>query len=242
MNRDEVSAVTHGDLPFANPLADDAIDAAIAELDLPPGSRVLDIGAGNGELLTRIFARHPGTTTVAVEPSEPWAEAARDRGVHIVYEQPLADAPLDPPFEAVCCIASSHAIGSWDEALREYARLGDQALVGEGFWRREPSESYLRDALGGATRDELPTHGELLAGARAAGWDVVADRAATDAEWARYEETLIAQGEAHLATDPDPDLRRWVDAAKARWEHPDGQDTLGFTLLTLRRTPRGGPV
>ena len=235
MTRDEVSAVTHGDLPFANPLSEATVDAAIAGLELRPGARALDIGAGNGELLTRIFDAHPGTTTVAVEPSEAWAEAARDRGVHIVYEQSFDEAPLDPPFELVVCVASSHAIGGWDEALREYAKLGDQALVGEGFWRREPSESYLRDALGGATRDELPTHEELLAGARAAGWEVVADRAASDADWAAYEETLIAQGEAHLAHDPDPDLRRWVDAARARWEHPDGRDTLGFTLVTLRK-------
>ena len=235
MNRDEVSSVTHGDLPFANPLSESAIDAAIAALELTPGAQVLDIGAGNGELLTRIFDAHPGTTTVAVEPSEPWAEAARDRGVHIVYEQTLEEAPLDPPYALVCCIASSHAIGGWDEALREYARLGDQALVGEGFWRREPSESYLADALGGATRDELPTHDGLLEGARAAGWEVVAESVASDEDWARYEETLIAQGEAHLAQDPEPDLRAWVDAAKARWEHPDGKDTLGFALLTLRK-------
>ena len=235
MNRDEVSSITHGDLPFANPLSEQAIDAAIAGLELKPGARVLDIGAGNGELLTRIFEAHPGTTTVAVEPSEPWAEAARDRGVHIVYEQTLEEAPLDPPFELVCCIASSHAIGGWDEALREYAKLGDQALVGEGFWRREPTDAYLRDALGGATRDELPTHDGLLEGARAAGWEVVAESVAADEDWARYEETLIAQGEAHLASDPDPDLQRWVDAAKARWGHPDGKDTLGFSLLTLRK-------
>ena len=33
----------------------------------------------------------------------------------------------------------------------------------------------------------------------------------------------------------DPGLRAWVDAARARWEHPDGRDTMGFALLTLRR-------
>ena len=235
MNRDEVSAVTHGDLPFANPLSERAVDDAIAALDLKPGDRVLDIGAGNGELLTRIFAAHPGTTTVAVEPSEPWAEAARDRGVHIVYEQDLADAPLDPPFDLVVCVASSHAIGGWDEALREYARLAPLALVGEGFWQREPTDAYLTDALGGATRDELPLLDELLDGARAAGWEVVAEAVAADEDWARYEETLIAQGEAHLADDPDPDLERWVQSARNRWNHPDGRDTIGFTLLTLRR-------
>ena len=58
---------------------------------------------------------------------------------------------------------------------------------------------------------------------------------ASDEDWARYEETLIANGEAELAQGDDPALRAWVEAARARWEHPDGKDTLGFALLTLRR-------
>jgi hypothetical protein len=58
---------------------------------------------------------------------------------------------------------------------------------------------------------------------------------AAQEDWARYEEALIANGEKALAFDEDADLRRWVEAAKARWNHPDGRDTLGFTLLTLRR-------
>ena len=58
---------------------------------------------------------------------------------------------------------------------------------------------------------------------------------ASDADWAAYEETLIANGEAELAQGDDPTLREWVEAARARWERPDGKDTLGFALLTLRR-------
>ena len=59
------------------------------------------------------------------------------------------------------------------------------------------------------------------------------DAAAED--WARYEETLIANGDRALAEHEDENLRRWVDAARTRWNHPDGRDTLGFSLLTLRR-------
>jgi SAM-dependent methyltransferase len=240
VNRDEVSAVTHGDLPFANPLAPGAIDEAIEEVELEPGARVVDIGCGAGGLLALVKRYHPEVKTVGIEPSAPWAKAARERGVDVVHEAALDDVLLAPAsFDLVCNLASSHAIGSWDEALRvqaEWAKPGGRALVGEGFWQRDPSESFLRDALGGATRDELPLHDELLDGARAAGWEVVEETVASPGDWARYEETLIANGEAHLERDPDPDLRAWVDAAKARWNHPDGRDTLGFTLLRLRRS------
>jgi hypothetical protein len=67
---------------------------------------------------------------------------------------------------------------------------------------------------------------------------VVSSAVASDADWAAYEETLLANGEAWLSRDPDPDLRPWVDAARARWEGEGGQDTMGFALLT--RIPKLG--
>ncbi len=236
MTRDEVSAITHGDLPFANPLDPAAIDAAIAAIDVPAGGRVLDVGTGAGELLARVKAHHD-VTAIGIEPAAEWAEAARERGVDQVHEAPFAEAELEPPYDLVACIASSHAIGSWDDALRRLAGLvadGGLGVVGEGFWQRTPTASYL-EVLGGATEDELPTHDALRAGAEAAGWAIDAETVASHDDWARYEETLLANGDAALAEREDPDLRRWVEAARARWEHPDGKDTLGFTLLTLRR-------
>jgi hypothetical protein len=139
----------------------------------------------------------------------------------------------------VCCLAASQALGRWDEALGGLVALarpgGGLGLVAEGFWRRAPSAGYL-ERLDGASSDGLPGGlAELEAGARAAGWNVLAAATASDEDWAAYEETLIANGEAELARADDPDLRAWVEAARARWEHPDGKDTLGFALLTLRR-------
>lgn len=238
MDRDTISALTHEGVPFANPLAPAAIDAAIAALDLPAGARVLDIGCGYGELLVRIKQAHPHVTTIGIEPAHQWAETARERGVDEVREALLEDAaPEAGELDLVCCLASSHAIGAWDTALAAMAgwtRPGGLGLVGEGFWARTPTPAYL-EILGGATEDELPTHGGLLSGAAAAGWTVEADAVAASEDWARYEETLIANGDRALAEYEDENLRRWVEAARSRWNHPDGRDTLGFSLLTLRR-------
>ncbi len=236
MDRDAISAVTHRGVPFANPLPEAAIDAAIAALDLPEGGRALDIGCGAGGLLARV-ARHHRVTTVGIEPSPAWAAAARER-LDVVHEARFADVELEPgSFDLVVCLAASHAMGTWDDALRTMAGLARPlglGLAGEGFWRRHPSAGYL-EALGGATADELPDFDGLQAGASDAGWAIARHTIASDADWAAYEETLIANGERELAERPDPDLRAWVDAARARWDHPDGRDTLGFALLTLRR-------
>jgi SAM-dependent methyltransferase len=237
MNRAALSAISHGEVPFANPLSEAAIDDAIAALALPAGARVLDVGCGAGELLARLTAHHD-VHTEGIEPAAEWAAAARAR-VDVVHEARLDEVTLEHGgYDLVACIASSHAIGSWDESLRALAGLarpGGQALVGEGFWQRAPSAGYL-ERLGGASPDELPDGLDALeAGARAAGWGVLRRAVASAADWAAYEETLLANGEAHLARDPDPDLRAWVDAARARWEGDGGKDTMGFALLTLTR-------
>ncbi len=243
MDRAAISAVTHAGVPYANPLSPTTLDAAVETLSLPDGAVALDVGCGDGRLLERLAARHHGQiATVGVEPSPAFAAAARTR-VDAVHEMPLAEAPLAPAsFDLVACLASSHAFGSWADGLTgmaELARPGGLGLAAEGFWRRPPSAAYL-ELLGGATADELPDLDGLLAGARAAGWTVDDVQIASDEDWAAYEEALIANGERHLREDADPDLRAWVDAARARWEHADGRDTLGFALLRLRAGGRAG--
>ena len=237
MDRDTVSAITHGNVPFANPLSEADVEEAIGLLGVPDGATAIDVGCGNGEILWRIKRRHPGVTTMGIEPSQRWATLARER-VDMVHQATLAEvAPMQAAWDVVVCIAASHAFGTWHDALvgmRRLAQPGGRALVGEGFWRRTPSADYL-EALGGATEDELPHHDALLDGVRSTGWEVEDERIASDADWARYEETLLANGDRYLAEEGEaPELRRWVEAARVRWNHPDGRDTLGFTLLTLR--------
>ena len=236
MDRDTVSAITHGDLPLANPLAPRDLDAAIAALKLPPGATAIDVGCGNGEVLARVKAAHH-CTTMGIEPSERWAAQAHDR-VDIVHTAPLEEvAPVEGAWDLAICIASSHAFGNWQDGLRGLRRLakpGGVALVGEGFWRREPSASYL-EALGGATADELPDHDGLLDGARAARLD----RRRRARRLGRRLGDLRGGADRQRRAAPRgrrtrPSCAPGSTRARARWEHPDGRDTMGFSLLTLR--------
>jgi cyclopropane fatty-acyl-phospholipid synthase-like methyltransferase len=58
----------HAAVPFMNPFAEAAVDAAIAALDLPPGARVVETGCGAAELLIRVLETHPDARGVGVDP------------------------------------------------------------------------------------------------------------------------------------------------------------------------------
>jgi SAM-dependent methyltransferase len=230
------SLLAHAGLPFANPLSEEDVDAAIAELGLRAGARVLETGCGTAELLRRVVERYSGATGLGVDPDADAIVQSRPRkGVRLLVS--TADgADLAPAgFDAVVNVASSHAHGGFPTVLGALAALtrpGGVVLFGEGFWAREPSPAFL-EALGGATRDELGDHDELLATARAAGLVPVFERVATAASWAEYEETLAANAERR----DDPESAAYARRIRERRALPGGTTTLGFSLLVLRRQP-----
>ena len=141
----------------------------------------------------------------------------------------------------MACVASSHALGGFPNALRGLRDLvepGGQVLLGEGYWRREPTAAYL-EALGGASADE-----RLLPGC----WTRHSGRAshlfarwrARRADWDRYEWTLILNAERWAdvrAGDPSAlVLRERAARARARLALPGGRETLGFAADAARRT------
>lgn len=231
------SVVAHEGLTFANPLAQADVDAAIDALALSDGARVLETGCGSAELLIRVLERFPTASGVGVDTNGEWlarARAAADQRIPgrelQLVEAAAEDAALEPEsFDAVVNVASSHAHGGYPGALvalRALVRERGMVLLGEGFWAKPPSPAFL-DALGGATADELGTRDELLAYARAAGLQPELQFIASQADWARYEETLTATAERRGADE-------YARRIRERRALPGGGDTLGFALLVLR--------
>ena len=245
MDRDRISAITHGDRPFHNPLGMARIDAAIDRLGLGPGDRVLDVGCGPGELLVRIVER-TGAGGLGLDSSEILVEAARRRAAARAPDAGLSflvgdvrgdDLTADGPFAAACCLGASHALGGLEPALERLAEAAGPAgavLLADGFWEREPDPAFL-DALG-ATADELPDFAGLLRAGRPAGLEPVWVATSTRRDWEDYEWTLIANGDAYVRSHPDAtEVRDRIDRARARLFAPGGRDTIGFALLVLRR-------
>ena len=244
--RERLSAITHGDRPFHDPLDPAVVDEVLDVARLQPGDRALDLGCGPGELLVRL-AERTGCGGLGVDLAAAQIEEARRRAAARAPQAGLefvaGDAgAIEGEFALSACVGSTHALGGLDAALGRMAQLtlaGGHVLVGDGFWAREPTDEYLQ-ALGGASRDELPDFARLVRAGGRHGLTAVHVRVASEADWDRYEWTLIANGERFLAEHADApeadDLRAWVGAARDRITAPGGRGTMGFALVLLRRS------
>ena len=227
VDRAEASRIAHGELLLYNPIAEEALDEAIGLLALAPGARVLDVACGRAEVLRRVAARYD------IEPAGYDADAALVETAPAELNVTVADRPPDRTFDLVVCIASSHALGGFPDALgalHDLVEPGGQVLLGEGYWRQAPAQEYL-DALGGATADELPDYSGLMRAAEEAGFTPLYASVASDADWDRYEWRQILNSERH----GHPVLRERAQQARGRLAMPGGRETLGFALLLLMR-------
>ena len=223
------SQIAHAGVPFANPLSEAAVDAAVDALPLPADALVLDTGCGNGEILLRVLRRRPGVRGLGVDLDPDAIAEARERAAGLPATFEIRDAAtVEGRYDAVINIGASHAHGGFPAALTALRALGGSALYGEGFWQREPSEEFLA-ALGGASADELPYLDGLRAAIRQAGFEIAFEWLAGEEDWRRYEETLASNAERHGT----PDTLAYARRIRERRSLAGGTDTLGFALLVL---------
>jgi SAM-dependent methyltransferase len=241
VNREQLSRIAHSDHPIKSPLDDDSV-SRLLERGLPRGDgRVLDLGCGGGEWLLRALAMHPRLRAEGVDISEDALAQAHETATRLGVQERLvlhrqeAEGFSSPhSFDLVLSVGATHAFGGLLPTLaaaRKHLAPGGRALVGEGFWAREPSQEAV-EMLGNFT-DLATTVDRVVAD----GWTPVHGHVSTrgeldDYEWACWG-SLASWALDHPA---DPDSSQVLETATARrseWLRAY-RDIWGFVSLVLR--------
>lgn len=246
-DRQLLTEVGHGDLPYWNPVTPIAIEPMLDGLALRASSLALDVGCGRGGMLIEAL-RRSGARGVGIDSNARAIAVARREAARLLptgsaeFRAERFDAAALAPatFDAILCVGSLHAAGGLDAAMASFGTLlakSGRMLVGEGHWARPPDPAYLAHI--GASADEMDSHAGNLARMRAAGFRALATRTTTPGEWDAYEAGYRDRVLAWAASRPDDravqamrtHVLHWHEGYR-RWGH----DTMGFSLYLLQRT------
>jgi SAM-dependent methyltransferase len=246
MNRRRISALAHADHPVAAPLSDASVARLLDHALRDGAERVLDLGCGEGEWLVRVAEGRPKVRAVGIDLDADTIAEARDgiaaRGLGDRVTLHALDArefSAEDPFDLVLCVGATHAFGGLLptlEAVRRHLAPGGTALIGDGFWEREPDQRTLDAGFA----DDFADLGTTVDRIVADGWTPVYGHISTTEEWDEYEWSWTgALSRWALDRPDDPDSGQVLKAAaehRAGWLH-GYRRTLGFATLLLRRTP-----
>jgi SAM-dependent methyltransferase len=145
---------------FADPVRHAVIEAT----GIGPGSRVLDVGCGSGELLAMLES--VGADAAGVDPAQRMLEIARSLAPRADVRTGVADAlPWpDDSFDVVVAVNALQFADDTDDALAELARVvvpGGFVAVANWADREHNDLDTVEAALAAAAGDEPTADGDL---------------------------------------------------------------------------------
>lgn len=192
-----------------NPFTGEKLAALGHALRMSPGTSMLDLACGSGEMLCT-WARDHGLTGTGVDISSAFIGSARARAAELDVAHQVTfihgDASgyiADQPVGIAACIGATWiggGVAGTVDLLRQSLGPGGIMLIGEPFWRRDPPDQATAEASSGIGQEEWLPLPELVESFGLLGCDVVEMVLADQDSWDRY---VAAQWLS---------IRRWLDA------------------------------
>ncbi|GAA0909063.1 methyltransferase domain-containing protein [Virgisporangium ochraceum] len=184
-------------------------------LHLRPGTSILDLACGSGEMLCT-WSRDHGVTGTGVDISTPFLAAARSRAADLGVADKVTFVHGDAggyvaaePVDVAACIGATWigdgVAGTLELLRRSLRRPGGLLLVGEPFWLADPPDRATLEACHAQSKDTFRDLPGLVTQFGDLGYDLVEMVLADGDSWDRY---VAAQWFA---------IRTWLD------ENPDDE-------------------
>ncbi len=204
-----------------NPFTPEKLATLGSALRLEPGTRMLDLGSGSGEMLCT-WARDYGITGVGIDMSQLFSKQAKLRadelGVADRVEFIHGDATgyvADDKYGVAACVGATWiggGVAGAIELLTKSLSANGVILIGEPYWRQlPPTEDVAKECFANSISDFLILP-ELLASFDALGYDVVEMVLADQEGWDRYEAAKWLTMRRWLEANPEDDFAKEVRA------------------------------
>ena len=216
MEEHELVSITQGGFAIMNPTTPEKVLAAGRAAGLRKGSRVVEIGCGNGTILA-LWGREYGVSGLGIESREDACRRAEETfraagpgGRLRVRCMDAREYVSDEPFDCAASIGASHIHGGFAatlDALLDLVHDEGSVVIGDRFWRSDRAPPEFARAW-----PDVPTGYEVLGTAREAGLDLAAVIRADGADWDRYESGIWQSVLSWLGAHPDhPDRDSMID-------------------------------
>ncbi len=220
--------------------------AALGEaLHLTPGTSILDLACGSGEMLAT-WSRDHGITGTGVDISTVMLAQARARVEELGVADKVAFVHADAagyvsaaPVDVAACIGATwigDGVAGTIELLDRSLRPGGVMLIGEPYWIKEPTGDAVV-AVHAGSREDYASLPDLVSGFGDLGWDLIEMVLANPDSWDRYHGAQWRNVRLFLDANPHDELAPMFreELRRAPLQHLVCREYLGWGVFALMK-------
>ncbi|AYL60375.1 SAM-dependent methyltransferase [Citrobacter youngae] len=188
-------------------------------LRMTPGTRVLDLGSGSGEMLCT-WARDHGITGIGIDMSQLFSAQARQRAEQLgltdrvsFIHNDAAGYVADEKCDIAACVGATWIAGGVAGTITLLAKSlkpGGIIVIGEPYWRQMPAAEDIAQACGADSVADFLSLADLVSFFDKLGYDLVEMVLADQEGWDRYEAAKWLTMRRWLEANPNDDFAQEV--------------------------------